>query len=96
MSPWRVKSGSVDTLKNGRTVDLLIADVGLPGMNGRQVAKFARQRWPDLKLLFITGYAEAAKERADFLMPGAELIAKPFQVEALASKIHGLLTRPTV
>jgi DNA-binding response OmpR family regulator len=60
-------------------------------MNGRQVAEFGRNKWPEMKVLFITGYAEAAKHRADFLLPGADLLAKPFQMENLAAKIHELL-----
>ena len=48
-------------LEAGTRIDLLITDVGLPGgMNGRQLADAARQRRPDLKVLFITGYAENA------------------------------------
>ena len=51
-------------LEAGTLVDLLITDVGLPGgMNGRQLADAARQRRPDLKVLFITGYAENARCR---------------------------------
>ena len=41
-------------------LDLLITDVGLPGLNGRQLAEIARQHRPDLKILFVTGYAEDA------------------------------------
>ncbi|HEX3664554.1 MAG TPA: response regulator [Rhizomicrobium sp.] len=82
---------AVDVIKGGKKIDLLITDVGLPGMNGRQVAEFGRNKWPEMKVLFITGYAEAAKHRADFLLPGADLLAKPFQMENLAAKIHELL-----
>jgi signal transduction histidine kinase/DNA-binding response OmpR family regulator len=84
---------AVDVIGSGRRIDLLITDVGLPGMNGRQVAEFGRSKQPGMKVLFITGYAEAAKHRADFLLPGAELLAKPFQMESLATKIHELLAK---
>jgi signal transduction histidine kinase/DNA-binding response OmpR family regulator len=87
---------AVDVIKSGRKIDLLITDVGLPGMNGRQVAEFGRNRWPLMKVLFITGYAEAAKHRADFLLPGADLLAKPFQMDSLAAKIHELLSKAAV
>jgi signal transduction histidine kinase/DNA-binding response OmpR family regulator len=70
-----------------RKVDLLISDVGLPGLNGRQVAEIGRQKWPDMKVLFITGYAEAAIHRAEFLPPGAHLMSKPFELEVLAEKV---------
>ena len=48
-------------------IDLMISDVGLPGMNGRQLAEIGRQLRPDLKVLFITGYAEHAAVRGGFL-----------------------------
>jgi len=72
-------------------VDLLVTDVGLPGMNGRQLAEIARQHRPELKVLFMTGYAEKAAERQGFLDPGMDLIAKPFSIEALAQKIRDMI-----
>ena len=47
-------------LESAMRVDLLVTDVGLPGMNGRQLAEIARQQRPQLKVLFMTGYAEKA------------------------------------
>ena len=47
----------------------MITDVGLPGMNGRQLAEIARQHRPDLKMLFVTGYAEHATASAAFSRP---------------------------
>ena len=76
---------------NAQKIDLLISDVGLPGLNGRQVAEIGLQKWPALKVLFITGYAEAAVHRAEFLPPGAQLIAKPFELDALAKKVVEML-----
>jgi DNA-binding response OmpR family regulator len=74
-----------------RKIDLLITDVGLPGLNGRQVAEIGLQKWPAMKVLFITGYAEAAVHRAEFLPSGAQLISKPFELDALARKIAAML-----
>jgi len=73
-------------------VDLLISDVGLPGLNGRQVAEIGLQKWPAMKVLLITGYAEAAVHRAEFLPPGAQLMSKPFELEALAAKVAEMLS----
>ena len=56
-------------LTSNTALDLLITDVGLPGLNGRQVAEIARQHRPDLKILFVTGYAEHATGHAPFLAP---------------------------
>ena len=46
-------------LQSPQRIDLLITDIGLPGLNGRQVADAARVSRPDLKVLFMTGYARA-------------------------------------
>lgn len=71
--------------------DLLVTDVGLPGLNGRQLADQARERRPDLKVLFITGYAENATLANGFLDHGMEMITKPFAVEVLAGKIRSMI-----
>ncbi|RYD47589.1 MAG: response regulator, partial [Sphingomonadales bacterium] len=73
-------------------IDLLITDVGLPGgMNGRQVAERAREMRPDLKVLFITGYAENAALNHGHIGPGTRVLTKPFSVSELTSKIESLL-----
>jgi PAS domain S-box-containing protein len=78
-------------LQSQRHIDLLITDVGLPGLNGRQLADAARERRRDLKVLFITGYAENATLAAGFLEPGMQMITKPFAVDALAQKIRSII-----
>lgn len=73
-------------------VDLMVTDVGLPGMNGRQLAEAARERRPDLKILFITGYAHnAAIGQGEALKPGTALISKPFALAAVAAKVRTLI-----
>ncbi|WP_291869107.1 PAS domain S-box protein [Bradyrhizobium sp.] len=76
-------------------LDLVISDVGLPGINGRQLADLARARRPGLKILFITGYAENATLANGFLEVGMEMMSKPFAVEALVSKVQGILRNGT-
>jgi PAS domain S-box-containing protein len=78
-------------LSGADRIDLLISDVGLPGMNGRQLAEIARQRRPELPILFMTGYAENAAIRAGFLGTNMAMIAKPFALDALAQKISEML-----
>jgi PAS domain S-box-containing protein len=78
-------------LQSKKRIDLLVTDVGLPGLNGRQLADHAREKRPDLKVLFITGYAENATLANGFLDPGMEMITKPFAVEALATKIRSMI-----
>jgi DNA-binding response OmpR family regulator len=80
-------------LASAPVIDLLISDVGLPGLNGRQIADFARVRMPDLKVLFVTGYAEQAAIRSGFLAPGMAMITKPFAMETLAAKIREMMPR---
>ena len=63
------------------------------GLNGRQVADAARDRRPDLKVLFITGYAENAVVGNGHLAPGMQVITKPFSVAALANKVTEILER---
>jgi CheY-like chemotaxis protein len=79
-------------LSSNARIDLLITDVGLPGgMNGRQVADAARASRPNLKVLFITGYAENAVVGSGRLEKGMFVITKPFQMEALAARIKEII-----
>ena len=73
-------------------VRLLFSDVGLPGgLNGRQLADLARQRRPDLRVLFTTGYARNAIVHDGRLDPGVQLITKPFTYADLAAKLREVL-----
>jgi PAS domain S-box-containing protein len=79
-------------LESDKRIDLLITDVGLPGgMNGRQVADAGRVLRPDLKVLFVTGYAENAVVRNGRLEEGMQIITKPFSVGALGEKVRILI-----
>ena len=79
-------------LQSGTRIDLLVTDVGLPGgMNGRQMADAARVHRPELKVLFITGFAENAIVGNGHLEPGMHVVTKPFAMEALASRIQDLI-----
>jgi signal transduction histidine kinase len=79
-------------LQSEARIDLLITDVGLPnGLNGRQMADAARVARPDLKVLFITGYAENARIGNGQLEPGMHVLTKPFSLDALAKRIKELL-----
>ncbi|AZE94634.1 Sensory box histidine kinase/response regulator [Pseudomonas orientalis] len=90
-----VEAGDANTavpiIESEQRIDLLISDVGLPGMNGRQLAEIGRQIRPDLKVLFITGYAEHAAVRGGFLDPGMQLITKPFTFDLLTAKVREMI-----
>jgi PAS domain S-box-containing protein len=80
--------GGLAVLQSRQRIDLLISDVGLPGLNGRQLADAARTLRPELKVIFMTGYAEVAASAQGFLEPGMALITKPFALADLAAKIR--------
>jgi len=82
---------AVKILEKKPAISLLVTDVGLPGMNGRQVAEFAREKIPGLKVLFVSGYAEQAQSRSDFLAPGMDMISKPFVIDHFASKVREMI-----
>ena len=78
-------------LQSAARIDLLITDIGLPGLNGRQVVDAARQQRPELKVLFMTGYAENATIANGFLEPGMQMITKPFAIDALMLRIRDMI-----
>jgi PAS domain S-box-containing protein len=83
---------ALNELENLGGVQLLFTDVGLPnGMDGRELTEKARRRWPQMKVLFTTGYARNAIVHHGRLDPGVELIVKPFTQSSLAAKIRKVL-----
>jgi PAS domain S-box-containing protein len=79
-------------LDSGARIDLLVTDIGLPGgMNGRQMADAGRSTRADLKVLFITGYAENAVFGNGHLAPGMAVLTKPFPIETMAARIRTLI-----
>ncbi|MDB5507745.1 MAG: hybrid sensor histidine kinase/response regulator, partial [Hyphomicrobiales bacterium] len=88
-------ASGLKVLNSDARIDLLVTDVGLPGgMNGRQMADAARASRPELKVLFITGYAENAVIGNGQLEPGMHVMTKPFAMELLASRIKDLIAAP--
>jgi CheY-like chemotaxis protein len=83
--------GGLNILQSSDPVALLITDVGLPGMNGRQLADAGRERRPGLKVMFITGYAESAMLASGKLEPGMTVVTKPFAVNALEEHIRKMM-----
>ena len=85
-------AAGLKVLQSDVRLDLLVTDVGLPGgMNGRQVADAGRSMRPDLKVLFITGYAENAVLSHGHLDPGMQVLTKPFSMDAMAARIKELI-----
>jgi CheY-like chemotaxis protein len=84
---------AIPILQSQRRIDLMMSDVMLPHINGRKLAEIARASRPDLKVLFVTGYAENAAVRGDFLDPGMDMLTKPFALDALAAKVRAMIER---
>lgn len=82
----------LDILQSDCRIDLLITDIGLPGLNGRQIADVARVKRPDLKILLMTGYAESVASPSGLLEAQMSLIAKPFTMDELAVRIRLLIS----
>jgi CheY-like chemotaxis protein len=71
--------------------DLMVSDVGLPGLSGRELADRIRARQPTIKVLLITGYAKNAGNLRQFLGKDMHILQKPFSVQALAIKVRSVL-----
>ena len=79
------------TLESPERIDLVISDIGLPGLDGLQMIEAARPLRPELKVLFVTGYAAAVEHDWPFDQDVA-LLPKPFELDALLERIEHLLT----
>jgi len=82
---------ALSLLRGDDPFDLLLTDIGMPGLDGRELADAARAWRPTLPVLFMTGYAENATERSRFLSRDMDLIAKPFEVDELLARVRSML-----
>ncbi len=81
-------------IESGEPLDLLISDIGLPGLSGLQLADAARAAHPDLPILLITGYAGKSAETLQ-LAPNTGLLRKPFTLDELAERVRAMLEMKT-
>ena len=84
-------SQALRMLDEGQRVNLLFTDVVMPDMSGRQLADRAREKRPNLKVLYTTGYTRNAIVHNGMLDPGTNLLTKPFSIEELAAKVRKIL-----
>jgi PAS domain S-box-containing protein len=73
--------------------DLVLTDVVMPDMGGLELTGQLRERWPDLRLLYMSGYAEGDKLQAGIPDPERSLLQKPFSIDSLLVKVREVLDR---
>jgi len=71
-------------------VHLVLTDIKMPGMNGRELGRFVEERWPGVPILYMSGFASEVF-RGGLLERGAPFLAKPFTQEDLVAKVRSLL-----
>ena len=79
-------------LRHGEPVDMLITDLGLPGIGGRELAETGLAIRPDMKILFITGYGDRTQRPQPVAPPGQTLLNKPFSMTTLATRVQEMLS----
>ncbi len=82
---------ALELLGNGAGFDLILTDVIMPGMDGPQLAQSVSTHWPDLKIIFMSGYSQNAARNHDRVAPDAHLLSKPFRKIDLATRVREVL-----
>jgi two-component system, cell cycle sensor histidine kinase and response regulator CckA len=72
------------------SVHLVLTDIKMPGMSGRELGRHVEQRWPGKPILYMSGFASEVFENG-LLEPGAPFLTKPFTQDDLAQKVRVLL-----
>jgi CheY-like chemotaxis protein len=78
-------------LESNLHFDMLVTDIGMPGINGREMADRARRTRPELRVLYITGYAEKAAFPNGNVDPGSHLLTKPFAIQDLLARVEQII-----
>ncbi len=85
----RDAASALSVIESGAPIDLLFTDVVMPGpLKSTELARKAKERLPDLAVLFTSGYTENSIVHGGRLDPGVELLSKPYSREALARRIR--------
>jgi DNA-binding response OmpR family regulator len=80
--------------QHGSSIHLILTDIKMPGMNGRELGAQVERRWPGKPVLYMSGFASEVFQ-GGLLEPGAPFLAKPFTQDELAAKIRSLLGPPS-
>jgi two-component system cell cycle sensor histidine kinase/response regulator CckA len=89
--------GSAEALKicedlHGK-VDLVLTDLVMTGMGGHELASQLAERYPAIRVLFMSGYTEDSAARREILLKGSPFLQKPFSVADLAAAVHQALAK---
>ena len=82
---------SAEVMLTSKAVDLLVADIELPGENGVELARRAVRRFPDLRVIFVTGFTELAAQSSDFVARRTRILSKPFGLSDLTTQVAAML-----
>jgi CheY-like chemotaxis protein len=83
---------ALEVLKQDVEIDLLLTDLGLPGMNGRELADVARTLRPNIPVLFVTGLADPKIIDVDALPPRMRLFVKPGPIEEFYAVLNTMMS----
>jgi CheY-like chemotaxis protein len=84
-------SEALSILDKNRHVDLLFTDIGLPGLNGRELAATVQRRYPGVRMLFTSGYAQMPAPVGSATLAEIPLLSKPFTRAQLYQQISEVL-----
>jgi nitrogen-specific signal transduction histidine kinase len=87
-------SSAMTLLENEPGISLLFTDIGLPGVNGRQLANEARRRYPALRILLTSGYERNAAQQSRKSDYSEQFLPKPFTIDVMARQIREILDSP--
>lgn len=82
---------ALSALNQNPDYDLLLSDVVMPGMDGIELSRAAMKKCPELKVMFITGFAAVAAKKKNQSAPQAPMVSKPFHLNDLVQKVEKLL-----
>jgi CheY-like chemotaxis protein len=75
------------------SIDLVLTDVTMPGMGGYELVQQLRERRPDLRVLFMSGYAEKARDPNEAMESGTGFVGKPFTAKVLMQRLREVLDK---
>jgi DNA-binding NtrC family response regulator len=80
--------------RESERIDLILTDVVMPSLSGRELADRLKERWPGIKVLFMSGYTDDTMVHHGLLQKDVEFIQKPFSPTQLAIKVREMLAAP--